>query len=481
MTSVTDPVQEQPQHRGDPAGARSGACALALLCGVQLMLVLDFSIVNVALPEIAQGLGFSRSGLSWVLSAYALAFGGLLLLGGRLADLAGRRRMFLIGLAIFGIGSLLGGLSVDPAMLVAMRAMQGAGGALTAPAVLSLITTTFPEGPERGRALGWFSAAGASGFAVGVLAGGLLTQFAGWRAVLFVNVPLVAAAIVLGWRLLPEASGPAVSRHYDPAGALCGTVGLSALIFGLAQIGAPGSTAAVPIVSLAGGAALLGGFVAIEARVASPLLPLRLFGSRSLSVANGLSALTFITAGAMPLLLSLQLQEVMGFDPLTTGLAFLPSAVVVALAAQAAPRLAVRVGAKPVLVTATALVATGAALLARVSPDSGYASLILPATIVFGLGLGAVITATTIAATDSVPAGDQGVASGLLTTSQQVGAALGVAILATLASAHTQSLGELSSATIAAGIRFAYLVGAGVAAVSMLTALFALPPGRNRP
>ncbi len=480
MAVVQEREDRQGLRHGRSAGARGGSAALALLCGVQLMLVLDFSIVNVALPDIARGLGFDRAGLSWVLSAYALTFGGLLLLGGRLADLLGRRRMFLVGLAVFGAGSLLGGLSVDPTMLVLMRAVQGAGGALTAPAVLSLITTTFPEGPERGRALGWFSAAGASGFAVGVLAGGLLTQIAGWRAVMFVNVPLVAAAMVLGRRLLPESSTRARGRHYDLAGALCGTAGLSAVIFGLVQIGQSGAPLAARVAPLAAGAVLLAGFVLVEARVAAPLLPLRLFRSRSLSAANGLSALTFITAGAMPLLLSLQLQQVMGFDPLLTGLAFLPSSVVVALSAQTAPRLAVRVGAKPVLLAGTALVAAGAALLVRVSGDSAYASVILPATILFGVGLGAVVTTTTIAATDRVPASDQGVVSGLLITTQQVGVALGVAVLASLASLQTQALGMPTPDAVAAGISVAFLAGAGIAAASTLVALVALPTGRNR-
>ena len=485
MSTVSD-LQKGQARRPNPEAAPGRAALLVLLCGVQLILILDFSIVNVALPDMARGLGFDRAGVSWVLSAYALTFGGLLLLGGRLADLVGRRRMFLIGLAVFGTGSLLGGMAGDPAMLVVMRAVQGAGAALTAPAVLSLVTTTFPEGPERARALGWLSAAGASGFAVGVLTGGMVTQLAGWRAVMFVNVPLAAVAIVMGLRLIPEverAVGPLLRvtrRRYDLLGALSGTAGSSALIFGLVQIGEAGRPVAMGVVPLALGGLFLIGFVMIESRVATPLLPLRLFRSRWLTAANGLSTLTFVTAGAMPLLLSLHLQQVIGLDPLTTGLAFLPSAFAVAVAAQVAPRLAASFGAKPVLITGIALVATGAAWMARMAPDSGYASTILPATMVFGIGLGTIVTTTTIAATTGVPAGDQGVASGLLTSSQQLGAALGVAILATLASRHTQLLGEASPDTIAAGIQIAFLAGAAIAAVSALTAVVGLPSTRAR-
>lgn len=459
----------------------AGWLVLGLLCGVQVMLVLDFSIVNVALPEIARGLGFRGAAVSSVLVAYALTYGGFLLFGGRLSDLVGRRRMLEVGLVGFGAASLVGGLAVDQAMLVTMRALQGVAAALAAPAVLSLVTTVFPAGRQRNRALGWFSAAGASGFAVGAMAGGLLTQFAGWRAVLFVNVPLVAVAVLLLRRLLPNSGGTG-GRH-DLGGALLSTCGLAALIVGVMRAGQPGpGPAALGIaLPLLAAALLLGAFLVVEARMPQALLPPRLFRSRSLSAGNGLSVLLFVSAGAMPLLLSMQLQRVLGLDPLQTGLAFMPSALMVAVSAQVAPRLAARFGTRRVLATGCVLVGVGCGLLARVGPGSDLLSVVLPGTITFGLGLGAAVTTVILAGTREIPASDQGVASGLLTSTQQVGAALGVAVLASVAGRRAAASSEVGAGATAGGIRVAFLAAAGTALAASVVALFALPPHSARP
>ncbi|MGH3237173.1 MAG: MFS transporter [Streptosporangiaceae bacterium] len=325
--------------------------ALVLLCAVQLMLILDFSIVNVALPAIGHQLGLSRSGLQWVASTYGLALGGLLLLGGRLADLLGRRRLFVAGLAVFGAASLTGGLAVSGLMLILMRAAQGMGAAMVAPALLSLITTTFAEGPQRDRALGWFGAAAASGFALGVFLGGVLTQFLSWRAVLFVNVPLAAIAIPLALRLFPDTPGLGAAHGFDLPGALTVTAGLLVVIYGLIQVSQSG-IAAVTVVSCMAGVVLLTGFIWHENRARVPLMPLGIFRIRALAAANGVAVLVSMIMGAAVLLLSLQLQDVDGLSPLSAGLAFLPLGVLVGAVAVISPRLAMRFGLKPVLVQA---------------------------------------------------------------------------------------------------------------------------------
>ncbi|MGH3410326.1 MAG: MFS transporter, partial [Streptosporangiaceae bacterium] len=345
-----------------PSGRPASTWALVLLCAVQLMLILDFSIVNVALPAIGHQLGLSRSGLQWVASTYGLALGGLLLLGGRLADLLGRRQLFVMGLVVFGVASLAGGLAVNGPMLILMRAAQGTGAAMVAPALLSLLTTTFAEGPQRHAALGWFGAAAASGFALGVFLGGVLTQFLSWRAVLFVNVPFAAIAVPLALRLFPRTPGLGAARGYDLPGGLTVTTGLLILIYGLIQVNQAG-IAVVTIVSFAAGVVLLAGFVWHESRAQAPLMPLSIFRIRALAAANGISVLVSMIVGAAILLLSLQLQDVDGLGPLSAGLAFLPLGVLVGAVAVLAPRLATRFGLKPVLVIATTLMAVGTLLL----------------------------------------------------------------------------------------------------------------------
>jgi EmrB/QacA subfamily drug resistance transporter len=450
---------------------------LALLCVVQLMLVLDFSIVNVALPAIGHQLGLSRSGVQWVASSYGLTLGGLLLLGGRLADLLGRRRLFVTGLAVFGAASLTGGLAVSGLMLIVMRAAQGLGAAMVAPALLSLITTTFVEGPQRDRALGWFGAASASGFALGVFLGGVLTQFIGWRAVLFVNVPLAAAAIPLAIRLFRDTRGRGAAQGYDLPGGLIVAAGLLALIYGLIQVNQSGIAAATLIPFIAG-IVLLAGFVWREDRATAPLMPLRIFRLRALSAANAVAVLVSMIMGTAVLLLSLQLQDVDGLGPLAAGLAFLPLGVLVGAVAIISPRLAGRVGLKPVLVTAAALMTLGTLLLARVTAASTYAAVILPGTVILALGFGAFISTATIAATDSVHDEQQGLAAGLLNSAQQVGGSLGIALLVTLASEHARALGGPGKVTQASGYAYGFLAATAVGLIATLLAALALP-GRS--
>jgi EmrB/QacA subfamily drug resistance transporter len=447
------------------------------------MLILDFSIVNVALPAIGHQLGLSRSGLQWVASTYGLALGGLLLLGGRLADLLGRRQLFVMGLVVFGVASLAGGLAVNGPMLILMRAAQGAGAAMVAPALLSLITTTFAEGSERDRALGWFGAAAASGFALGVFLGGVLTQFLSWRAVLFVNVPLAAVAAPLALRLFPRTPGLGAAHSLDLPGGLTVTAGLLLLIYGLIQVNQAG-IAAVTIVSFTGGAVLLAGFVWQESRARAPLMPLSIFRIRALAAANGISVLVSMIVGAAILLLTLQLQDVDGLSPLSAGLAFLPLGVLVGAVAVLSSRLASWLGLKPVLVTATALMAVGTLLLTRVTATSSYATVILPGMAVLAIGFGAFISTAAIAATDSVTDEQQGLAAGLLNSAQQIGGSLGIALLVTLASEHTRTLAGSGKATQASGYAFGFAAAAAIGLTAIILAAVTLPgkhASRGRP
>lgn len=458
-------------------GKRVEVWSLVLLCGVQLMLILDFSIVNVALPAIGGQFGLSRSGLQWVAGSYGLTLGGLLLLGGRLSDLLGRRRLFVAGLAVFAAASLAGGLAVSGLMLIIMRAAQGVGAAMVAPALLSLVTATFAEGPQRNQALGWFGAAGASGFALGAFLGGVLTYFISWRAVLLVNVPLAAIAIAAAFRLLRGGPGPGrgPGGGYDVPGGLAATAGLLALVYGLIRVSQSGLAAVGTVIPLAGGIVLLAGFAWLEGRADSPLMPLRVFRLRGLSAANGAAVLASMVMGACILMLSLQLQDVDGFSPLAAGLAFLPLGVLVGTVAAAAPRLAACLGLKPVLVAGIALMTLGAVLLARVTAASSYAGVILPGMIVLAAGFGAFISTATIAATSSVRDSEQGLAAGLLNSAQQVGGSLGIAVLVTLASEHDQGLGGTGKAAQASGYAFGFLAAAVVGLTATVLAALAMP------
>lgn len=439
-----------------------------MLCCAQLMLLLDFSIVNVALPRVQTGLGFSPDGVQWVVSAYALAYGGLLLLGGRLCDTVGRRRVLLAGLAVFGLASLAGGLVQSPAPLVAVRALQGAGAALAAPAVLSLITTGFAEGRERNRALGWFSAASAGGFALGVLLGGVLTQVSGWRLVFFVNVPIVAVIIVCVTRLIVEPARIAPRGRYDLPGAVLSTAGCSSVIYGLSVLPQGGSAPAWWILA---GLLLLGLFVAVEARSANPLVSLGIFRLRAVAVANSASLLLPGVMGAVALQLSLFLQQVQGRSAIATGLAFLPFGAVIFLAGPIAAVLSGKFGPKPVCAVGALLVAVGVLLLSRFTATSSYPTL-LPGLLITGAGFASFFATSAMSATNGIADHQQGLAGSLLNASQQIGTALGIAVLMTIAN---RSGDPADTAARTEGFQRAFQVGAGVALVTAVMVAVGLP------
>lgn len=466
------------QNTGDRSAVTANRPgALVLLCGVQLMLLLDFSVVNVALPRMASGVGLGVLGTQWVVGAYALGFGGLLLLGGRLSDLLGRRPTLVLGVSVFGVASLFGGLATSPALLVGMRAAQGMGAALIAPAALSLVTTGYPDEGQRNRALGWFGAAAASGFALGVLLGAVLTELAGWRAVFFINVPLTAVAVVAAFRLLPAAPRAGRRGGYDLPGVALSSTAFVLLIDGLSRVPHDGTRAAAGIVA---GAVLLGVFVAVEARSPSPLVPLGIFRSRARTVANAASFLIPGVMGATVLQLSLFLQQVQHRSALGTGFALLPLGLAVAVAGPLSAMAAGRFGIGRVCTAGGAMMTGGVLLLSRVGADSTFAADMLPATLLMGLGFAAFFSTAMMSATAGVPERLQGVAGGLLNTFQQVGTAAFVAILVSLATARTESLGTATPEHQAAGFQAAFTAGAVVALAATVLIAVGLPAGEHR-
>jgi EmrB/QacA subfamily drug resistance transporter len=451
--------------------------ALALLAAAQFMVVLDASIVNVALPSIGTDLGFSQDNLSWVVNAYVLAFGGFLLLGGRLADLLGRRVVFQAGLILFAVASLLGGLASDETQLIVARALQGLGGALLSPAALSLVTTLFTEGAERNKALGVWGAVAGSGGAVGVLLGGVLTDALGWEWVLFVNVPIGVVAAVLAARMLPE-SRHTGDRSYDALGALTVTGGLTLLVY--AMVEAPnagwGSSQTLGLGGLA--IALLIAFVAIESRHRAPLMPFSIFRNRTRTGANVTALLVAMSLFSMFFFISLYMQQVLGYDALKAGFAYLPLALTIIVSAGMASQLVTRVGFKPVLVAGMVLVSAGLLWFSQVSAPGGtYLGDILFPSLIAAVGLGFAFVPVTIAAVTDVQPEEAGLASGLVNTAQQIGGAVGLAILATVANSRTDSAlaeagGDPSQLPIALteGFQSAFLVGAGMALLGALLA-----------
>ncbi|GAA3193060.1 MFS transporter [Actinocorallia longicatena] len=438
---------------------------LALLAFAQLITSLDFNIVFVALPAIGTDLDFSARTLQWVASAYAVTYGGFLLLGGRTADLLGRRRIFVLSLLLFAVSSLVGGLAESPGLLVAMRAVQGAGAALLFPATLSLINTRFAEGGERNRALAVWSGAGASGLALGSLLGGVLTDAFGWSAVFFVNVPLAAVSIAAAYVLLPADGAREHGRTFDLPGAVLATSGITLVAFALIQGPESGWTSAVILGAFAAAAVLLAGFAAVEQRGADPLMPPRLLRNRSLIGAVALITVFGATFNALPFFLTVYFQTVHGYDALLTGLAFLVPALLIAAGTQAGARLAGRIGMRGTLLGGTVTGAAGTAILAAgMSADASYWA-VLPGIVVMALGQGVTWTAMWIAAATGVDPGEQGIASGLASTGLQVGAALGLAVLVAAAG--------LGSGTLAADLRTAtYLAGAGILLGSVIALTF---------
>jgi EmrB/QacA subfamily drug resistance transporter len=432
---------------------------LVIICLAQFMVVLDATIVNVALPHIQTSLGFkNEASLQWVINAYTLVFAGFLLLGGRAGDLLGRKRLFLIGLVVFTVASFLDGIASTSGMLIGFRALQGLGAALISPAALSIISTTFAEGKERARALGVWAAIAIGGSAVGLVLGGALTQSFSWRWIFFVNVPVGVLTFLAATRLVPESKDEHEHKGYDLAGAVTVTGGLMALVYGLVNSASHGWGSTTTIVSFIGAVVLLAAFVVIELRSAEPLVRLSIFRVRSLLTANLSMFLAFSGMFAMFFFNTLYIQKVLGFGPLKAGVAFLPFTAGVMLSAGLASGLAPRIGVRPVAAAGMVLTVIGMILFARMPVDGSYATDVLPGMILGSLGMGAIFMPLTLVATTGLDDEDQGLASGLFNTSQQVGGALGLAILTTIATSHTA---DGSPAAQVHGFHWAF-AGAGV-------------------
>jgi EmrB/QacA subfamily drug resistance transporter len=433
------------------------------------MIVIDASITNVALPTIGRDLQINQTDLSWVVNAYTLTFGGFLLLGGRLADLIGRRRMFIVGLAVFGAGSLLGGLSGSSNFLDAARALQGIGAALVSPAALSLVTTIFAEGAERNRALGVWGAVAGAGGAVGVLLGGVLTQI-DWRLVLFVNVPVAVVAILAAPRVLPEGKDPTEVKGFDLPGALSVTAGLGLLVFAMVKASQEGWGTTGTIARLAIAVALLVAFVVIELRTKHPLLPFSIFRLRTLRGANLAGILTGMSLFSMFLFISYYLQFVLGYSAIKTGIAYLPLAVSIIITAGVASQLVTRIGFKPTLISGLVVLAVGLFWFSRISPTGSYLSDVLGPSILAGCGLGFTFVPVTIAAMTGTSGPQAGIASGLINTSQQIGGALGVAILVSVSTSRIADFGRAAGThhALVAGYSRAFMIGCGFAVLAAL-------------
>ncbi len=450
--------------------------ALALLALAQFVVVLDASIVNVALPSIGTDLKFAQDDLSWVVNGYTLFFGGFLLLGGRLADLLGRRRMFVAGLILFALASLAGGLATSPGLLIAARAVQGLGAALLSPAALSLVTVIFAEGAERNKAMGVWGAVAGSGGAAGVLLGGILTEYAGWEWVLFVNVPIGLAAAFFALRLLPESRNEG-ERRFDVAGAVTVTAGLSLLVYTLVDANDAGWTSGQTLGLGAIAVALLGGFYIVERASKAPLVPFSIFRKRTITGTNAVALLVAMALFSMFFFISLYMQQVLGYSAIKSGLSYLPLAVGIIVSAGIASGLVTKVGFKPVLVAGLVLTAIGLVWFAQVDTDGTYLGDILFPSLLAAVGLGFAFVSMTIAAVSGIEHEQTGLASGLINTSQQVGGALGLAILASIANSRTDSLmqdaGGAASAlpdALTQGFQTAFMVGAGFAVLGAILA-----------
>ena len=413
--------------------------ALALIVTAQFMVILDVAIVNVALPSIKADLGFSQTSLQWVISAYAILFGGALLLGGRLADLLGRRRLFVAGLALFSASSLLCGLAWSEESLIAFRALQGLGGALLAPAALSLLMTTFAEGRERNLALGIYGAASGSGAAAGVLLGGVLTSYLSWSWIFFINVPVGVAAMALAPVLLRESRAEVAHRHFDFAGALSVTAGLMLLVYAMTRAASDGWSSGTTLALLAVSAALVLAFAVIELRSRSPLLPLRVFRLRTLSAANAIMAIVGAVAFSEFFLLTQYLQDVLHYSAVQSGAAFAAFALTVVVASNVAQAVVGRVGVRAALTAGLLVSASSVALLTRLPVEGHYFWDLFPAFVLGGAGMGFSFVPVAIASLTGVERADAGVASGLINTSRQIGGAVGVAAISAVAAASTSS------------------------------------------
>ena len=475
--------------------------ALAVIATAQLMVVLDSTIVNVALPHIQNALGFSDSNLEWVVNAYTLAFGGLLLLGGRSGDLLGRRRIFIAGILVFALASLAGGFATDQAWLLTARVIQGVGGAMAAPTALSLIAVTFPEGPPRNRALGVYAAMSVAGAAVGLIAGGLLVNYLSWRWIMFVNVPIGLVVAALATRVLPESQRRA--GRFDLPGAITGTLGIASLVYGLSNAATSESGVShwgdtKVIVSLVAAVVLLAAFGFIEVRSKHALLPMRVLRSRDRSGAYLISLCVGTALFGMFFFLTLFVQNVWGYSPLRAGIAFLPMVGMIMAASGVASQLVARIGARPLMITGATIMAGGMVWLSRITEHSSYAGGLLGPMMLTALGLGLVFVPLSLVSLTKVGNADAGVASSMLNVGQQVGGSIGLAVLGTVAwSAVANSLRSQAAAAakaghqvsgakaaalqkaitdhaLATGFSKGFLVSAGIAVLALVITLVAI-------
>jgi EmrB/QacA subfamily drug resistance transporter len=451
--------------------------ALAVLGVAYLMVVLDISIVNVALPSIQEDLGFSADDLQWIVTGYTLTFGGFLLLGGRMGDLLGRRKVFMSGLGLFAVTSLLAGLSQSSEMLIVARILQGAAGAILSPSVFSITLVTFQEGAERNKALGILGAIAGSGAAIGVLLGGILTEYAGWQWIFFVNVPIALLTLFLVPRVVRESRAEGLARHFDAWGATTVTASLMLLVFGLTQSNRVGWLSAQTILVLAASAVLMAIFIRLELRSHSPLVPLGIFKRRTLTGANvigfGLGTAIF----GMFFLLTLYMQLVLQYSALKTGFGYLAVALTAVVAAGASQALVTKIGVKPVLTAGLGVLAAGLIYFTQISVGGSYLGDLLPGFFMIGVGIGFSFVPISIAALAGVEGPEAGLASGLINTSQQIGGALGLAILSTVATTHTATLLESGTPrpeALVSGFSWAFWVAAGFAVASMITTLLVL-------
>jgi EmrB/QacA subfamily drug resistance transporter len=453
--------------------------ALALIVTAQFMVILDVAIVNVALPSIKTDLGFSQDSLQWIVSAYAIFFGGTLLLGGRLADLLGRRRLFVGGLLLFAASSLLCGIAWSEGSLIAFRAVQGLGGALLAPAALSLLMTTFAEGRDRNLALGIYGAASGSGAAAGVLLGGVLTSYLSWSWIFFVNVPVGIGAALLAPVLLRDSRADLGHRHFDLRGAATATSGLMLLVYALTRATSDGWTSTETIASLAASVALLASFVALEARSPWPLLPLRMFRQRTLSAANVVIAIIGAVAFSEFFVLTLYLQDVLGYSAMQSGVAFVAFAGTVVVVSNLAQWVVGRIGVRGTLTAGLLVSAVSLGLLTRLPVHGDYFTDLFPAFVLGGAGMGLSFVPVTIAGLTGVDRSDAGVASGLINTSRQIGGAIGIAAVSAIAAAATSGYSGAPAGSAAAldhGFQVALMVLTGLLVAGAVTAAVFLRP-----
>jgi EmrB/QacA subfamily drug resistance transporter len=452
--------------------------ALYVLCGGLLMIVLDATVVNVALPSIQDDLGFSQSNLAWVVNAYLIAFGGLLLLAGRIGDLVGQRRVFLTGLAVFTGASLLCAVSQSQGMLIGARFVQGAGGAIASAVILGMIVTMFPEPREQAKAIGVYSFVASAGASIGLLAGGILTEAINWHWIFFVNVPIGVAIATLAIRLVDDRDGIGIDQGADIPGAVLLTGGLMLGVYTLLETGEQGWGSAQTL-GLGGAAiALLAVFLARQARVANPLMPLRLFRSRNVTGANLVMALLVVGFFGFFFLSALYMQGILGYSPLEVGLAFLPSCLVMGtLSLGFAERLIMGIGPRPALVGGLALSAAGLLVLARSPVDGSYVTDLFIVMLLFGGGAGLAFPALMTLAMSGATPSDSGLASGFINTTVQVGGAVGLAVLATLSTERTKGLvadGESTAAALNSGYHLAYLIGAALTLLAIVAAVLVL-------